>query len=230
MVSAANDPRSEQPSGSAAVAALPRIVRRSRHDYAGSLLVVVVHVLAAGRRAGALLLLRLLGDGGLRGEEKTGHAGGVLERGADHLGGVDDARLQERLEALTHRVEAEVVLARAHARQHDRGLVPGVGGDLPERLLHGGAYHRHPLGAFALEPEALQRRLRTQPGHAAARDDTLLDRRARGVHGVLDARLLLLHRHHGGGAHLDDCDADRELRGALLGPRVNSSRTVTPYA
>src|SRR5439155_8811768 len=36
-----------------------------------SRLVVVVHVLAAGRRAGALLLLRLLGDGGLRGEEKT---------------------------------------------------------------------------------------------------------------------------------------------------------------
>src|SRR5206468_8291025 len=158
-----------------------------------SRLVVVVHVLAAGRRAGALLLLRLLGDRGLGGEEQAGDAGGVLERAAHHLGGVDDARLQERLVGLGNRVEAEVVLARAHAGQHDRGLVPGVGGDLPERLLHRGTHHRHALGTLALELEALQRLLRAQQGDAAARDDTLLDRRARGVHGVLDARLLLLH-------------------------------------
>src|SRR5207244_5091643 len=78
-----------------------------------SQLVIVVHVLAARRPGGALLLLRLLADRGVGGDEQAGDAGAVLQRGADHLAGVDDARLQERLVGLGDRVEAEAGLARA---------------------------------------------------------------------------------------------------------------------
>ena len=57
---------------------------------------------------------------------------------------------------------------------------------------------------------------RAEQRHAAARDDALLDRRARRVERVLDAGLLLLHLGLGVGADLDHRDAARELREALL--------------
>ena len=52
--------------------------------------------------------------------------------------------------------------------------------------------------------------------HAAAGDDAFLDRRAGGVQGVFDARLLLLHLGLGGGADLDDGHAAGQLGQALL--------------
>ena len=58
--------------------------------------------------------------------------------------------------------------------------------------------------------------LRVQQGHAAAGHDALLDGRLRGLHGVLDAVLLLLELDLGGRADLDHGDAARELGQALL--------------
>ena len=58
--------------------------------------------------------------------------------------------------------------------------------------------------------------LRVQQGHAAAGDDALLDGRLRGLHGVLDAVLLLLELDLGGRADLDHRDAAGELRQPLL--------------
>ena len=55
-----------------------------------------------------------------------------------------------------------------------------------------------------------------QQRDAAARDDALFDGRLGGVHGVLDARLLLLHLGLGRGADLDDGHAADELGQALL--------------
>src|SRR5581483_11136990 len=49
----------------------------------------VVHP-AAGHPRHCALLLRLVGDDGLGGEEQGGDRRGVLQRGAGHLGGVDD--------------------------------------------------------------------------------------------------------------------------------------------
>src|SRR6185503_3859369 len=64
--------------------------------------------------------------------------------------------------------------------------------------------------------ELVERRQRADERDAAARDDALLDGRARGVQRVLDARLLLLHLGLGGRADLDDRDAADELGEALL--------------
>jgi hypothetical protein len=55
-----------------------------------------------------------------------------------------------------------------------------------------------------------------QQGDAAAGDDALLDGRAGGVQGVLDAGLLLLHLGLGGGADVDDGHAAGQLGQALL--------------
>src|SRR3989441_7514051 len=55
-----------------------------------------------------------------------------------------------------------------------------------------------------------------QQGHAAARYDTLLHRRAGRVERVLHPRLLLLDRRLGGGTDFDHRHAARQLRQALL--------------
>ena len=61
-----------------------------------------------------------------------------------------------------------------------------------------------------------ERGARAQQRHAAAGQHAFLDRRARRVQRVLDARLALLHLGLGRGADLHDRHAARELRGALL--------------
>ena len=57
---------------------------------------------------------------------------------------------------------------------------------------------------------------RAQQRDAAARDDALFDGRLGGVHGVLDARLLLLHLGLGRRTDLDDRDAAHQLGQPLL--------------
>ena len=61
---------------------------------------------------------------------------------------------------------------------------------------------------------------------AAARNDALLEGRPGGLQRVLDAVLLLLHLRLGGGADLDDGDAARELRQALLSFSRSKSESV----
>ena len=58
--------------------------------------------------------------------------------------------------------------------------------------------------------------LRPHEGHAAAGHDALLDRSLRGGDGVLDAVLLLLELHLGGGTDLEDGHATGQLGEALL--------------
>src|SRR5262249_42898495 len=90
------------------------------------------HAAAAGRGRG---LLGLVGDDRLGGEHHAGHTGGVLERRADDLRGVDDAGLHQILEGVGRGVEAEAVLASADLLHDDGALGPGVLRDLTERLL-----------------------------------------------------------------------------------------------
>src|SRR5579863_8474448 len=66
----------------------PRAVGQSR------LLGSEVHVAAATGHGGVLLLLRLLRDHGLGGEEQARDRGRVLQRRAGDLRGVDDASLE----------------------------------------------------------------------------------------------------------------------------------------
>jgi hypothetical protein len=72
------------------------------------------------------------------------------------------------------------------------------------------------LVALELLGQLVDGGLGPQQGHAAAGDDTLLDGGLGGRHGVLDAVLLLLELHLGGGADLEDGHAAGQLGEALL--------------
>src|SRR5690606_23835429 len=58
--------------------------------------------------------------------------------------------------------------------------------------------------------------LRAEKGNATTGDDALFDCRPRGVQGILDAGLLLLHLRLGRRAHVDHGNAAGELREPLL--------------
>src|SRR4051812_16294668 len=171
---------------------------------------------AAGARRRLDLLLRLLGDHGFGGEQQAGDRGGVLQRGARHLGGIDHARLHEILVLVRARVVAEPGFTLLDLLQHDAAFEAGIPDDAAERLLDGAPYHLHADGFVAGGRERLERAARADEGDASAGHDALLDRGARGVQRVLDAGLLLLHLRLGGGSDLDDGDAASELREALL--------------
>ena len=64
--------------------------------------------------------------------------------------------------------------------------------------------------------ELVERFGTVQQGHTASGDDPFLDRRLRGVHGILDPCLLLLHLGFGGRADLDDRHAAHQFREPLL--------------
>src|SRR5581483_1482590 len=185
-------------------------------------LVVAAEVLAATTAAAApraralILLLGLVRDQRLGGQHQRGHRRRVLQRGAHHLGRVDDAGFDEVLVLARGRVVAERALAVLDLVDHHRALDAAVCGNLPQRLLDGAADDVDAVLLVALELERLERRQRAQERHAAARHDALFDRRARRVQRVLDAGLLLLHLGLGGRADLDDRDAADELGQPLL--------------
>src|SRR5207248_11364099 len=88
-----------------------------------------VHVTAAGGGR-CLVLLRLLDDHCLGGEEETGYRSGILQRGPGDLGRVDDPRL-EHVDVLAGRgVEAVSDRERLHLLDHHAAFEAGVHGDL----------------------------------------------------------------------------------------------------
>src|SRR5262249_40183964 len=100
----------------------------------------------------------------------------------------------------------------------DAAVEARVGRDLLDRA---GERPGHDVGAgtlVALEllPELVERGTRPQHGHAAAGQDAFLNRRAAGVQGVLDPRLLLLHLDLGRRADVHLRDAAGELGQSLL--------------
>src|SRR6266498_3528453 len=175
-----------------------------------------VHVAAAGRGGRRLLLLGLVGDDRLGGEEQPGDRGRVLERGPGHLGRVDDPRLEQVDVLAGGRVEAMAGLHSTDPLDHHAALEAGVDGDLLQRLLERAA-HDHRAGRLVTDQvDLVQRVLRPQQGHAAAGDDALLHRRAGVGDGVLDAVLLLLELDLGGRADLDHAHPTGQLREPLL--------------
>ena len=93
---------------------------------------------------------------------------------------------------------------------------PAFGRDMPHRRLDGAAHDLHPDEPITVTARASSATACAQQGDSAAGDDAPFDRRLRGVHRVLDARLLLLHLGLGGGADLDDGYATDQLRQPLL--------------
>src|ERR1700753_4409368 len=175
-----------------------------------------VHVPAAGG-SGGLLLLRLLGDNGLGGEEQAGDRRSVLQRRTGDLGGVVDPGLQH-VHVLTG--GGVQTLTRGQALDllhHDAALKAGVDRDLLERLLQGAANDRRTGGLVARQLQLLERAV---PGldesHTTAGHDALLDGRLGVAHGVLDAVLALLQLDLGRRARLDDGHAAGQLGQPLL--------------
>src|SRR5919108_3958804 len=165
----------------------------------------VVQALSASGRGTPL---RQLGDQCCSAQDHARHAGGVLERTARDLGRIDDARLDQVNVALREDIEAPVrAFLAPHVLDHDTALETGVGDKLAQRLLHG-SFQDLGTGVFvADEPQAIHCRRCPQERRTAAGDDALVDRRAGGVQGVLDARLLLLQLDLGGRTNLHDGDA-----------------------
>src|ERR1044072_4581952 len=177
----------------------------------------------AARHRVRLVVLWQLGDERLCRQHQAADGGRVLARRARHLRRVDDARFNEVFERLGGRVVAVgLLLGLAHLLDDDRALFAGVLHDLAERLFERAADDGHAnllVGvalALLVGAELVERLRRTHQRDTAARDDALFDGRARGVHGVLDATLLLLQLGLGRRADADDRDAADELRQTLL--------------
>src|SRR5207248_8368975 len=114
-------------------------------------------------------------------------------------------------------VQALAGLGPTHLVHDDRALEARVIGELADRLLERADDDRG-TGTLVrlLDLVELDRLDSVQERDAAARHDALLEGGAGGLERVLDAVLLLLHLGLGGSADLDDRDAARQLREALL--------------
>src|SRR4051794_38613654 len=176
------------------------------------------HAAARGHRRTGAALLGQLGDHGFRGDQERGHRGCVLDRGADHLGRVDDA-LGDEVDVLAGLgIEAVGVGLVLEDLADDHGAVfAGV-----DRDLASGSRQRlaHDLDAgllvVVLGAQTLELLGGTEQGDAAARDDAFLDRRAGRMHRVINAILALLHLDLGRAADADHRDAACELGETLL--------------
>src|SRR5262249_25117552 len=99
---------------------------------------------------------------------------------------------------------------------NDRGLGPGVRGDLPSRRLQRLADDVDAGFLVRVGARRLDRLRGAQKCYAAAGDDAFLDGRAGRVEGVIDAVLLLLDLDLGRAADAHNRDAASELGKALL--------------
>src|SRR6266568_87380 len=176
-----------------------------------------VHVAAAAGCGGGLVLLRLLRDHGLGGEEQARDRGRVLQRRPGDLRGIDDAGL-EHVDILTGRgVQTLARGQRLDLLDHHAALEAGVHRDLPERLVQRAAHDRRAGGLVARQVQLLEGvPARLQQRDAAAGHDTFLDRGLGVAHRVLDAVLALLQLDLGGRPRLDDGDAAGQLGQPLL--------------
>src|SRR5579859_320693 len=176
------------------------------------------HAAAARHAAAAAALLGGLDDGCFSRDHQTGDRGCVLQRGADHLGRVDDAGLDHVHILFGLRIEAEGGGAVfEHLANHDRAFNAGVFGDLTDRGLQC-ATHNGDAGflVVVVTLEAVQNLGRLQEGDAAAGNDAFFDSCARCVQRVVDAVLLFLHLNLGGAADADHRNAARQFGETLL--------------
>ena len=131
--------------------------------------------------------------------------------------GVDHASVDEILIRLSLGIEPLAAVFRLpHLLHDDRTLKSGVLRNPPHRLLEGAAEDVDPELLVAVRLEIVKRLGAAQQRHPPARHDAFFDGRLRGVHGILDAGLFLLHFRFGRRAHLDDGHAAHQLGEPLL--------------
>src|SRR5690606_28895805 len=186
--------------------------RRTRPETAS--VAVPVAVTVAG---GLLFLLRLVDHEGLGGEQHARDRGGVGDGVAGHLHRVDDALRDEVAVLAGGGVVAVAGLQVADLGDDDVALLAGVLRDPAQRLVQRAAQRLGAGGLVARQAEGFEALLGdVDQRDAAAGDDALLDRRAGRRDGVLQAVLLLLQLHLGGGADPPDADAAGQLGQPLL--------------
>jgi len=172
---------------------------------------------AAGRAAcRGLVLLRQLGHDAFGREEQAADGGRVLQRGAGHLGRVDDAGLDQVGIFAGRDVVTLVALAVLDLVDDDGAFSARVLDERAQGLLDGAADDLDADRLVTGELELVEGLLRADEGDAAAGDDAFLDGRAGGVERVLDAGLLFLQRGLGRGADVDDGDTAGQLGQAFL--------------
>src|ERR1017187_369536 len=185
---------------------------------ANCFLVHSAHAAAVAAAHGRFLLVfRNLADEGFGGQHQGRDRACVLQGGARHLGGIDDAGLDQVFELVGLSVVAEVVVLRlAHAAHDDCTFFTGVDHDLTQGLFQSAA---HDVGTdllVAFQVQAFDRSRTTQKGHAASGYDAFLDCSAGSMHGIFDAGFLFLHFGLGRGADFNDGNAAHKLRQPLL--------------
>ena len=138
--------------------------------------------------------------------------------GHRHLGGVDDAGLEQVLIVPGGGVETERTFQVPDPLDDDATLEAGVDGDLLQRLLHRPGHDPGTgrLVAFELLGGVEDAGLGPEQGDPTAGHDALFDGGLGGGHRVLDAVLLLLQLDLGRGSDLDHRDATGELGQPLL--------------
>src|SRR6185437_1046310 len=172
---------------------------------------------ATAAMAVAVVLLRQLGDDRFGGDRQTGDRRSVLQRGAGHLGRIQDAHRHHVTELAGGGVVAEVALAFLDLVEDHGRLFAGVGDDRAQRRFQRAAGDRDAqvlVGVVALQ--AFDRLQRADQRDTAAGDHALFDGCAGGVQGVFDTGLLFLHLDLGAGTDLDDRNAAGQLDHALL--------------
>src|SRR5580692_11048156 len=175
-----------------------------------------VHV-AAARGGGRLVLLRLLRDDCLSGEEQARDGRRVLQSRTGDLRRVDDAGLEHVDVLAGGRVQALAWRQGLDLLHHNAALETRVHSDLLQRLLQGAAHDRRTGRLVGNQLELVEGGAgRLQQRDAAAGHDTLLDRGLGVAHRVLDAVLALLELDLGRRAGLDDGHAAGQLGQPLL--------------
>ena len=163
------------------------------------------------------LLLFLLRNQRVSGENHPRHARGVLQRRARHLRRVNDPPLHQIPVIPPHRIVAVSPLAAApHLVHHHRRLRPRIAGDNPHRLLQRILQYDPPHFLIARKPHPLQRRHRPHISHPAPRHNPLLHRRPRRRQRILHPRLAVLQLRLRRRPHLDHRHPARQLRQPLL--------------
>src|SRR5580658_4492576 len=182
-------------------------------------LVHAVHAAAVAAACRSCLLLRNFDYEGFGGEQETGNRGRVLQRRAGHLGGIDDAGLDQVFEVARSGVVAVVLVLGFKNLGYDNcAFFAGIGDDLTERLFERAA---HDLGAdlliaFQSRDQLVDRGDGADKSYAASGNDAFLDCRTGGVQSVFHASLLLLQLGLSGRADLDDGNAANQLGEPLL--------------
>src|SRR5689334_2609568 len=163
-------------------------------------------------------VLGTLGHHGLGGDQEAGHGGGILQRGANDLGRIDDALADEVAVDTGLGVVAVGVLGLLeNLAQNDGAVLARILHDLAGRHLQGAADDVDAdLLVVILRTEVLERLHGAHEGDAAAGDDAFFHGGAGCMERVIDTILTLLHLTFGGAADLDHGHAAGELRQTLL--------------